>query len=122
MDFTEDLPIYLQIVEWMGNKMLSGDWQEGGRIPSVREAGGLLQVNPNTVMRAYERMQAVGAIENKRGIGYFVAPGARSALLEVRRGRFLNEELPQFFARADRLSIGIDEIARRYETFKNERS
>jgi DNA-binding transcriptional regulator YhcF (GntR family) len=122
MDFSEDQPIYLQIVEWMGDKILSGEWPQGGRIPSVREAGSLLQVNPNTAMRAYERMQAVGAIENKRGIGYFVAPGAREGLLEARRGRFLNEELPQFFARADRLSVGIDEIARRYETFKNQKS
>ncbi len=118
MNFTEEQPIYLQIVEWMGDKVLSGDWPEGERIPSVRELGGLLQVNPNTAMRAYERMQTLGAIENKRGIGYFVSPGARQTLLDTRRSRFLNEELPKFFERVDRLSVGIDEIARRYETFK----
>ncbi len=118
MNFTEDQPIYLQIVEWMGGKVLSGEWPEGERIPSVRELGGRLEVNPNTAMRAYERMQAVGAIENKRGIGYFVAPGARKKMLETRQALFLREELPQFFARLDLLSIGIDEVVRRYETFK----
>ncbi len=121
MNFTEDQPIYLQIVEWMGGKVLSGEWPEGERIPSVRELGSRLEVNPNTAMRAYERMQSVGAIENKRGIGYFVAPGARKNLLETRRTLFLQEELPQFFARLDLLSIGIDEVVRRYETFKTKK-
>ena len=118
MNFTEDQPIYLQIVEWMGGKVLSGEWPERERIPSVRELGSRLEVNPNTVMRAYERMQAVGAIENKRGIGYSVSPGARKKLLETRQTLFLREELPQFFAHLDLLSIGIDEVVRRYETFK----
>jgi DNA-binding transcriptional regulator YhcF (GntR family) len=118
MNFTEDQPIYLQIVEWMGGRILAGDWPEGERIPSVRELGARLEVNPNTAMRAYERMQALEAIENKRGIGYFTVPGARKKLLDTRRARFLNEELPLFFARLDPLSVGIDEVVRRYETFK----
>lgn len=122
MDFTEEQPIYLQIIEWVGDKVLSGEWPEGERIPSVRELGARLQVNPNTAMRAYERLQALDAIENKRGIGYFVASGARQKLLETRRSRFLNEELPQLFARLDLLSISIDEVARRYEKFNREKS
>lgn len=70
MEFDSNKPIYLQICDSIFDRILSGDLQPGGRIPSVRELGADIGVNPNTVMRSYEKLTDAGIIFNKRGIGY----------------------------------------------------
>ena len=73
MNFNTEKPIYLQIVDVISDRILSGELKGGDRIPSVREYGADIGVNPNTMMRSYEKLTADGIIYNKRGIGYFVA-------------------------------------------------
>ena len=73
MEFDSNKPIFLQIADSFHEKILSGELNPGDRIMSVRELGGELGVNPNTVMRSYEKMTASGIIYNKRGIGYFIS-------------------------------------------------
>ena len=58
MDFKANKPIYLQIVDFCFQHILTGEWREDERIPSVRELAMTLQVNPNTAMRAFEYMQS----------------------------------------------------------------
>jgi Predicted transcriptional regulators len=76
MNFNTEKPIYLQIVDVIADRILSGELKGGDRIPSVREYGADIGVNPNTMMRSYEKLTADGIIYNKRGIGYFVADDA----------------------------------------------
>ena len=71
MEFNSNRPIYLQICDWICERILSGDLAPDSRIQSVREFGAEIGVNPNTVMRSYEKLTADGIIYNKRGIGYF---------------------------------------------------
>ena len=73
MEFDQHKPIYLQIADAICERILTGIWPEGGRIPSVRECGISLEVNPNTVARSYDELSTDGIIHNKRGIGYFVS-------------------------------------------------
>ena len=73
MNFNTEKPIYLQIVDVISDRILSGELKGGDRIPSVREYGADIGVNPNTMMRSYEKLTADGIIYNKRGIGYFVS-------------------------------------------------
>lgn len=72
MEFNEHKPIYLQIADNLCDKILSGEWQPEERIPSVRELGIVLGVNPNTIMRTYEHLQSADVIFNKRGVGYYI--------------------------------------------------
>ena len=72
MEFDQHKPIYLQIADAICERILTGQWPEGDRIPSVRECGVSLEVNPNTVARSYDELSSEGIIHNKRGIGYFV--------------------------------------------------
>ena len=62
MEFDSNKPIYLQICDSIFDRILSGDLQPGGRIPSVRELGADIGVNPNTVMRSYEKLTDAGII------------------------------------------------------------
>ena len=94
MDFHSDKPIYLQIADAFCEGVLSGELEAGGRVPSVREYGADIGVNPNTVMRVYEKLTADGILFNKRGIGYFVAEDAREKILEVQRKEFLQKDVP----------------------------
>ncbi len=110
MEFDNNKPIYLQIVEMFCNKVLSGALAEEDRVASVREYGAEIGVNPNTVVRSYEKLTDLGVIYNKRGIGYYVATGAKTAILDAERKRFLEEDLPAIAERAALLGISKKEI------------
>lgn len=115
MDFNPEKPIYRQISDWMTDKILSGDWPEQGRIPSVRDLAVLLQVNPNTAMRAFVELQDEQIIFNRRGIGFFVSPGARERILDRQRTEFVRETLPTFFERMELLDISVDTLINEYK-------
>lgn len=105
MDFSENKPIYLQICDAICERILSGEFRPDERIPSVREYGATIGVNPNTVMRTYEKLTEDGVIFNKRGIGYFVSPDAMNVVLENERKEFIENELPAIIKRMKLLGI-----------------
>ena len=110
MDFDNNRPIYLQIYDVICNTILSGGLKPDERIPSVREYGASVGVNPNTVMRTYEKLTADGIIFNKRGIGYFVGPDAPDKISSAQRKTFMEDELPKFISRMELLGIDPDEV------------
>lgn len=77
MEFNEHKPIYLQIADNLCDKILGGEWQPEERIPSVRELGTLLGVNPNTIMRTYDHLQSLEVIFNKRESATYIKRGKR---------------------------------------------
>lgn len=105
MNFNTDKPIYLQIVDVICDRILSGELKGGDRIPSVREYGADIGVNPNTMMRSYEKLTADGIIFNKRGIGYFVADDARDTVLAAQRKDFLEKDVPAIMQRMRLLGL-----------------
>ncbi len=108
MQFSEDKPIWRQIYELIAMRILSGEWPELERILSVRELAAEVGVNPNTVMRSYERLEADGVIFNRRGIGFFVSEGAKGHIKELERQKFIDEELPKLQERLSLLDITIE--------------
>lgn len=117
MQFNERQSIYLQIVEYVEEHIMEGVWKAEEKIPSVRELAADLQVNPNTVMRAYEQMQQHEIIRNQRGVGHFVAPGAAALIRERRRQNFLEQDLPQLFRQMTLMEINPEELINRYRQF-----
>lgn len=118
MDFKESTPIYLQIANRICNEVLTGKFPENERIPSVREYAASLEVNANTVVRSYDYLQNSEVIFNKRGIGYFVSPGAVGRILQIRRNVFMTTQLEEFFKEIDVLKISISEIVELYNKRK----
>ena len=110
MEFKENKAIDLQIVDRLCDDILLGKYQEEDRIPSVREYSASVEVNVNTAVRSYDHLQNQGIIFTKRGLGYFVSPGAKSVIEEMRREEFLNEKLPELLQSMKTLNISIDEL------------
>lgn len=117
MDFKDTQAIYLQIVDLVCDYIVAGKWREGDRIPSVRELGVQLEVNPNTVMRAYECLQSREIISNKRGIGFFVSEDAFRQIQQERQKEFIGQALPDLFRRMKLLGIPIERLVSEYEKY-----
>jgi DNA-binding transcriptional regulator YhcF (GntR family) len=110
MEFRQNQAIYLQIADHISERILSGTWAEGERIPSIREMSEDIAVNPNTVMRSYSYLQDLGIIYNQRGIGYFVAEGAHQKTLELKKKNFIRRELPRIFRTMDLLHLTCEDL------------
>lgn len=115
MDFHNDKPIYLQIVEYVYERILQNEWKEDQKILSVRDLGADLEVNPNTVMRSYEKLQQDQIIYNKRGLGFFVVKNASTIIKNLRMETFKANELAQILHTAKLLGITEQEIINLYK-------
>jgi len=104
-----DKPVYVRLRETIADAILAGKFADGDPLPSVRALAAEEQANPLTVAKAYQGFQDEGLIIVKRGVGMFVAPGARARLRDSERARFVDEEWPAIRARMNRL--GIDPVS-----------
>ena len=118
MEFSDKQPIYLQIADYVCEQILQQAWPPGERIPSVRDLGSSLEVNPNTAMRAFDYLQQQGILFNKRGMGYYTADDAPDRVRALRRARFLDVELPDVFRTMTLLGISITDLETRFNAFQ----
>ncbi len=117
MQFRESASIYLQIADYVCEKILLKQWKVEERIPSVRELASQLEVNPNTVMRTYDFLQQQEIIYNQRGIGFFVSPHAVKNAIHYRKKEFMEKELPGFFRNLYLLDMDVEDLKKNYEKF-----
>lgn len=120
MQFRESRAIYLQIADFICERILLKQWKTEERIPAVRELAVQLEVNPNTVMRTYEFLQGQNIIHNQRGIGYFVSADAVKNATQYRKTEFIEKELPNIFRNIYLLDMDVDELKVPYEKFKKQ--
>ncbi|WP_024768702.1 GntR family transcriptional regulator [Aquimarina macrocephali] len=119
MDFDDSKPIYLQIVDFFYENILVKRWQEDERIPSVREIAVMVEVNPNTAIRAFTYLQEQEVIYNKRGIGYFVSENGYNKVLDIKRKEFMEELLPDIFKKMGLLDIKFEEVKDSFNQYLN---
>jgi len=117
MDFRDNPAIYIQIAEYVCEQILLKKWTLGDKIISIRDLAISMEVNPNTVQRAYDFLQQKEIITNKRGIGYFIETGAMEKILAFRREQFIENELPVFFRNLYLLKIDLKDIKIQFEKF-----
>ena len=89
LDYRDARPIYEQVRDNLRRLMVSGAIQEGEKLPSVRSLASNLAINPNTIQRAYESLEAEGYVYSIPGKGSFAAP--RTGVDEERRVRLLGQ-------------------------------
>jgi len=117
MEFREQQAIYLQIAEYVCEQILLKQWPLNAKVLSIRDLAVMMEVNPNTVQRAYDFLQQREIIVNKRGVGYFVEEGAIDKVIALRKEQFVAHELPVFFRNVYLLKMPLDEIQARYNQF-----
>ncbi|MCD8302012.1 MAG: GntR family transcriptional regulator [Prevotellaceae bacterium] len=117
MDFKNPKAIYLQIADWVCDQILSGKYQEGDKLPAIRECATEMEVNINTVARAFEWLQMRDIVTSKRGMGNYAAIGALKNIAAMKKEEFFNEQLPDLFNSMNALGITLDEIERRFDEY-----
>jgi len=115
MNFTNDKPIYIQMADRLCDEILADKYKDDDRIPSVREYAVLLEVNTNTAVKAYDELSRANIIYNKRGLGYFVTPGAKKQILKERKKEFMKERLPELFRQMKLLGITLEDVKVAYD-------
>ena len=105
--WNDNAPIYRQLRDRVVAMILDGVLKQGDALPSVRQVAADFQLNPITVSKAYQELVDDQLVEKRRGLGMYVAEGARNALLHSERERFLREEWPALRARLERLGLDL---------------
>ena len=114
MNYNNSKPIYQQIGDIMSEKILTGTWKPGERIPSVRELALSLEVNPNTVLKSFSFLEENEVIYKKRGIGYFVHAEGNKKIMAVKKAEFIKNRLPDFIKQMRLLEITLEEFKQFY--------
>jgi GntR family transcriptional regulator len=109
IDFGDNLPIYDQVVRQIKFAIAGGILKDSELVPSVRELARELTINPNTVARAYRRLQDEGILTSVRGTGLAVAPAARDRCRQERI-ELIRSRLEQVFAEARQSRIDPGEL------------
>lgn len=107
-------PLFRQIVDSVKRDVGTGRLVAGDRLPSVRELAKELVINPNTIVRAYQALEAEGVIVSRRGSGTYVAKPRRT-LADTERRRRLGERLDALLADAAHLGFTEAEVRAAFE-------
>jgi GntR family transcriptional regulator len=106
----EGSPLFVQIAEQLADDIVDGALAEGARVPSSNELAAFYRINPATAAKGINLLVDDGVLEKRRGIGMFVADGARELLRERRRKQFGEQYIDPLLAEAGRLGIDIDTL------------
>src|SRR5215813_3764401 len=104
-------PIFMQIAERIEEDILAGRLAEEEQVPSTNQFAALYQINPATAAKGVNLLVDQGILYKKRGLGMYVAPGARARLLEQRREQFFEQYVAPMLQEAAKLGITTDQVA-----------
>lgn len=117
MEFKTQKPIYRQIADYVLEQIIAGAWKAGDRLQSVRDFAAEVQVNPNTIVKAFNFLSDKEIIYTQRGIGYFIADDALKKAYDFQKEVFLKKELPALLKKMDLLNIDFEEFAALYKKY-----
>ncbi|PZU44516.1 MAG: GntR family transcriptional regulator [Microbacterium sp.] len=108
----EGKALFLQIAESVEDSILDGSLEEDSRAPSTNELAAFYRINPATAAKGVNMLVEKNVLVKRRGIGMFVAIGAREQLLTERREAFADRFVEPLLAEARTLGLGPDDLAR----------
>src|SRR5579863_2821673 len=104
-------PIFVQIAERIENDIIAGELPEESQAPSTNQFAAFYQINPATAAKGVNLLVDQGILYKKRGLGMYVAPGARARLLEKRREQFYDEYVAPMLQEAEKLGVTTEQLA-----------
>jgi GntR family transcriptional regulator len=117
----EGVPLFAQVAERLAADIADGGLAEGDRVPSTNELAAFYRINPATAAKGINILADEGLLDKRRGIGMFVAAGARATLLARRRAGFTERYVQPLLTEATRLGIDTDELIGLIKESSNER-
>lgn len=111
MMFDDNTPIFLQLIDIMQNCIIRGEWKEGEKVPSVREVAMAYEVNPKTVVKAFDVLSSREIVIKKRGMGFYLAEHAKRNIMDELQKEFMQTQLPKFIADIKRLELSPEKVA-----------
>ena len=112
LDLRSGVPVYRQLIDQVRAGIASGSLSSGDQLPTVRQLAVDLEINPNTVLRAYRELELGGLLETHQGTGTFISdrkPERKSA----ERDRQLSQMAGEFAARAGASGFTVEEVVER---------
>ena len=106
----ENRPIFNQIYELIEDEIIQGRIKEEEQAPSTNQLSAYYRINPATVMKGINLLVDEGILYKKRGIGMFVAEGARAKQMDKRKTSFYREKVTALLGEAAMLGISADEL------------
>lgn len=106
----ENRPIFVQIAERIENDIISGELPEETQVPSTNQFASFYQINPATAAKGVNLLVDQGILYKKRGLGMYVATGARAILLEKRREQFSEQYVVPMLQEAEKLDITTEQL------------
>lgn len=103
-------PIFLQIAERIENDIIAGDLSEESQAPSTNQFASFYQINPATAAKGVNLLVDQGILYKKRGLGMYVASGARARLLEQRREQFYDQYVVPMLQEGDKLGVTTEQL------------
>jgi GntR family transcriptional regulator len=114
-------PLFAQVAERLAGEITDGGLAEGARVPSSNELATFYRINPATAAKGINVLADDGLLEKQRGIGMFVATGARQRLLARRRAEFSERYVQPLLTEATRLGMDTDELITMIKDTSSER-
>lgn len=108
MDYKANTPIYLQVIDDIKRRILTGEIKLGDKLPSTRELAVQYTVNPNTAARIYNELEQCGLCYTKRGLGTFVSEDVH--LIDTLKSELSSEMIETFVSGMTSLRFSKDEI------------
>ena len=105
IDETSLTPIFVQVAQWLEEEILMNHIREGEQVPSTNQFATMYKINPATARKGFGLLVEEGTLYKKRGIGMFVAEGAREKIQKRGRERFIHESLKALLEEAGRLGM-----------------
>ena len=115
LDFGSEIPIYMQLAQSIEDDIVNGIFLEDQQIPSTTEISLHYKINPATVGKGFNLLVDEGILYKKRGVGMFVAKGAKQQLLRKRKNPFFDRYIKAMLEEAQRLCISKEELMRMIE-------
>ena len=109
IDPGDGVPIYRQIVNQIRYAVASGLLEPGDELPTIRALALTLKVTPNTIVKAYEELEAAGILQKRHGSGTFVS-GERTRLADRERRRIIEQRIDALLAEAHHLGFSLEEL------------
>jgi GntR family transcriptional regulator len=103
-------PIFIQIAESVQDEIIKGILNEGDQVPSTNQFASFYQINPATAAKGINLLVDENILYKKRGIGMFIAEGAKEVLLEKRKQRFYEDFILNMLQEAKKISMSKQEI------------